>query len=393
MLLIKNGVLITPDRTIECGNVLIKDGVIEEVTSGADATERHGRIPGVETIDARGLYVSPGFIDMHVHGGGGRDTTEGEADAIVHMARAHARFGTTGIAPACSAAPMDDLLRSVDAIKAAQKKYPTILGVHLEGPFFSVEQKGAQNEAYIKNPADVDYGPLLDRWDKILMMSAAPELPGGMELGRALRGRGILASVGHSDADYDTMAIALENGYSHVTHLYSGCSIVRRINAFRVAGVVESAFLLDGYSVEMIADGKHLPPPLLRLIYKIKGPERISLITDGVRYSASDIEEGAVFSESGMDVIYEDGVMKLLSREAFAGSAATTDKLVRNMVRLAGVPLADAVKMASLSPARALGLEHRKGRLGAGYDADIVIFDEDIQINKVLVGGVTIQSE
>jgi N-acetylglucosamine-6-phosphate deacetylase len=387
MILIKNGTLITPDRTVDSGNILIKGSVIEEVTQGAPAAERYGGIPGLEVIDARGLYVTPGFIDIHVHGGGGRDTTEGAEEAVIHMARAHARFGTTGIVPACSAAPMDELLKSVDAIKAAQKKAPTILGAHLEGPFFSVGQKGAQNEEYIKNPADVDYEPLLDRWDKILMMSAAPELPGGMELGRALRRRGILASVGHSDADYDVMELALENGYSHVTHLYSGCSIVRRINAFRVAGVVESAFLLDGYSVEIIADGKHLPPPLLKLIYKIKGPERISLITDGVRYSACEIKEGTVFRESGMDVIYEDGVMKLLSREAFAGSAATANKLVYNMTRLAGVPLACAVKMACLSPARALGLERRKGRLGIGYDADIVIFDDSIQINKVLVGG------
>ena len=385
--LIKNGRLITPDRTIESGCILIKDGVIAEVKGGADPDALYGRIDGLRVIDAGGLYVSPGFIDIHVHGGGGRDATEGTADAIVHMARAHAKYGTTGIVPACSAAPIDELIQSVDAIKEASGMFPTILGAHLEGPFFSTAQKGAQNEEYIKNPADVDYGPLLDRWDKILIMSAAPELPGGLELGRALRRRGILASVGHSDADYDTMVDALESGYSHVTHLYSGCSIVRRINAFRVAGVVESAFLLDGYTVEIIADGKHLPPPLLKLIYKIKGPERISLITDGIRFSAAEIEEGSVYRESGMEVIYEDGVMKLLSREAFAGSVANTGWLVRNMVRLAGVPLECAVKMASLSPARVLGLEYRKGRLAVGYDADIVVFDENVDVRNVLVGG------
>ena len=385
-MLIRNGQLVTPTRIIEAGQVLVIDGVIKEVNPHTDdGLYRH--IPGLVTVDAQGLFVAPGFIDIHVHGGGGQGTDDAVEDAIVCMAQAHARYGTTGIVPACSAAPLDKLIRTVDAVRAAQQKTPGILGVHLEGPFFSMAQRGAQNEAFIQNPADADYIPLLDRWEKILIMSAAPEIPGGLELGRALRQRGIVASVGHSDADYETMAIALENGYRHVTHLYSGCSIVRRINAFRVAGVVESAFLLDEYSVEIIADGKHLPPALLKLIYKIKGSENISLVTDGTRYSAAEIREGELFREGGVDMIYEDGVMKLLSREAFAGSVATMNKLVCNMVRLAGVPLTEAVKMASLSPAKVLGLDHRKGRLAVGYDADIVLFDKFINIQKVFIDG------
>ncbi|MCL2709139.1 MAG: N-acetylglucosamine-6-phosphate deacetylase, partial [Defluviitaleaceae bacterium] len=356
MVFIFGGTLITPFRVIKNGNVLIKNGLIEDVSTGV-GQDAYLEAKGVEPIDARGKYVAPGFIDMHVHGGGGFGTEDGDEEAIIKMARAHAARGTTGIVPTCSAAPVEALLNAIDCVRAAQGKMKTILGVHLEGPFLSRAQKGAQNESHIIDPDESVYKKLLGRWDKILMMSAAPELPGGFRLGRELASRGVVASVGHSDADFETMGQALLNGYSHVTHLYSGCSTVRRVNAFRVAGVVEAALYHDGFTAEVIADGRHLPASLLKLAHKIKGPGRMALVTDGLRHSASELKEGATFTEGGAEVVYEDGVLKLASREAFAGSVATADALVRNMVEIAGVPLAEAVEMATSTPAKILGLD------------------------------------
>ncbi|HHW02384.1 MAG TPA: amidohydrolase family protein [Thermoanaerobacterales bacterium] len=224
--------------------------------------------------------------------------------------------------------------------------------------------------------------------DDIIRWTVAPELPGALEMGRELKGRGILPSIGHSNAIYEEVQKAFENGYTHITHLYSGMSMVRRINAYRYAGVVESAFLIDEMTVEIIADGKHLPQSLLQLIYKIKGPDSICLITDSMRAAGMPDGEYILGSlEGGQKAIVEDGVAKLPDRSAFAGSVATTDRLVRTMFKIAGVPLLDAVKMMTATPARIIGADDRKGTLAPGKDADVVIFDEDINIKEVIVKG------
>ncbi|HHY99042.1 MAG TPA: N-acetylglucosamine-6-phosphate deacetylase [Firmicutes bacterium] len=399
-----NTVAITPERLIKDGAIWIDGGKIQYV----GATDEVGRQLGlnniesnigpgdkVEIIDCHGLYAAPGFIDMHVHGGGGVDLMDGTADAILTMAASHARFGTTALVPTTLTSSMEDLFETLDNMKKAcrlqpGKDYPgaRILGVHLEGPYFSLEMCGAQDPRYIKNPVAEEYMRILDYSDNIVRVSAAPELPNALDLGRELRRRGILASIGHSDAIFDQVLEAVESGYSHVTHLYSGMSTVRRIDAFRYAGVVEAALLIDELTVEVIADGKHLPASLLQLAYKCKGPDRLALVTDAMR--AAGMPEGVYILGSlkdGQKVVVEDGVAKLPDRSAFAGSVATTDRLVRTMVEMAEIPLRDAITMMTSTPARILGISDRKGKIAVGMDADIVLFDENINVKMTMVEG------
>lgn len=387
---IRNAEILSPLRRLH-GTVVVKDGVIVGVHSRVDLPAE------AQVIDAEGLYLSPGFVDIHVHGGGGCGVMSGDAQAIGAMCRAHARFGTTSLLPTTLAAPMDKLLRAIDAVREAQTRPndgAQILGIHLEGPFLSPKQAGAQSPESLLLPTEEHIRALLDRWDGIRMMGAAPELPGALELGRRLRARGITASIAHSDATYDEVVSAAEHGYSDITHLYSGCSTVIRQNGYRVPGVVEAGLLREDLTVQIIADLRHLPAPLLELIYRCKGAERVSLITDGLDYSAASLTEGTVYTqENGVQTVYEDGVMKLMDRQAFAGSVATSNRLVRNMVEAANAPLLDAVRMATLTPAKVVGVADRKGLVAEGYDADLILFDRSIEVRACMIGGNLIFSE
>lgn len=394
---LKNARLITPVRIIKNGILVIKDGKIADVGAREEVIfPRNARV-----IDVEGRYVSPGFIDIHLHGGGGADTMDATEEAIEKISVTHAKGGSTSIVPTTITAPMEDIIRAIENIEIVRKKDlpgANVLGVHVEGPYFSSEQRGAQNPKFLKEPEPEEYLGLLDRYDCIIRVSAAPEIRGGLELGQELRKRGILASIAHTNATYQDILRAIEAGYTHVTHMYSGMSGLKRINAYRVSGVIESTLLLDELTTEIIADGHHLPPSLIKLILKAKGLDKVSIITDAM--SAAGLGPGKYFL-GGLDVVVEDDVAgefevpeeegnyvaKLLTRDAFAGSAATMDKCVKNMVKLAGLSIQDAVKMATINPAKLIGVENKKGSLVKGKDADIVIFDENINIIMTIVGG------
>lgn len=388
--LIFNGRIITPYRTINNGSILVEDGKIADISEG--------RLPVSEctTIDAKGLYVSPGFIDIHTHGGGGFDFMDGTVEAYLGAAIEHAKHGTTALVPTTVTSTKESLKETFEIYKkakASKNKGAALLGLHLEGPYFSMEQRGAQDPRYIKNPEREEYEKILSWSDDIIRWSAAPELDGAMEFGRFLKEKNILPSIGHSNAIYEEVIEAFENGYTHITHLYSGMSGVRRINAYRYAGVIESAFLIDEMTVEIIADGAHLPSSLLKLIYKIKGPDKIALVTDSMR--AAGMPEGESILggiRDGQKVIVEDGVAKLPDRTAFAGSVATADRLVRTMINIAEVPLIDAVRMMTTTPAKIMKIDDRKGSIVVGKDADLVIFDEDINIQTTMVEGEVVYS-
>ncbi len=382
---ITNGKIITPFKIIPNGTVLVEGDKITAVS------ERDIAVEDVETVDARGLYVSPGFIDIHVHGGGGHDFMDGDGEGFLRIAELHAQYGTTSMVPTTLTSEKEHLIETLDLYEQAHKnnkKGARFLGLHLEGPYFAMNQRGAQDPRYIRDPDPEEYREILQRADLIARWSAAPERKGAMEFGRYLREKGVLAAIAHTDAIYEEVVEAVENGYTLSTHLYSGMSGVTRKNAFRYAGVVESSLLMDEIDVEIIADGVHLPAPLLKLIYKVKGPHKTALITDAMR--AAGLPEGESIlgnRESGIKVIVEDNVAKLPDRTAFAGSVATADRLLRNMVQLADVPLLHAVLMMSTTPARIMGVSDRKGSLLTGKDADIVLFDQDIQIQKVMIEG------
>lgn len=382
MILFRN-VNIVKENTVEPGEVLVRDGKIAEVARVIEAT------PEMEIIDGGGRYLSPGFVDLHVHGGGGYSAMGGK-EAVVKMCEAHARYGTTSILPTTLAAPIAQLKTAMDGIREAQNATDrvNILGVHLEGPFLSPDMCGAQSPENILVPDEWDCEDLLSYWDGIRIMGAAPETAGGMALGKLMQKYGVVASIAHSSGDYGIAEEAFQNGYSDVTHLYNACTSCHKIGVFRYAGTVEAALCNDNVTTQVIADLRHQPAGVLKLIYKCKGPDRMYLITDGLEYAALDMEEGQVFTqENGMSVVYEDGVMKLADRSCLAGSVATCDRLVRNMYREIGLPLPVCVKMASLTPARVIGIGDRKGKIEPGYDADLLLFDDNIQVDFVMVGG------
>ncbi|HBG42070.1 MAG TPA: N-acetylglucosamine-6-phosphate deacetylase [Porphyromonadaceae bacterium] len=386
-LIITNGKVILPDQIIENVAVVCEDGKI----SGLVPSSAISLLDTDEWIDAQGQYVSPGFIDIHIHGGGGYDFMDGTVEAYLGAAETHARYGTTSLLPTTLTSTTDELLHTFSIYKEAVKQNvrgAKFLGLHLEGPYFSYNQRGAQDPKYLRNPQPEEYNRILDASDDIVRWSLAPELDGALEFGRVLTERNILPSVAHTDAIYEEVEKAYYAGFTHATHLYSAMSSVTRRNAFRYAGAVEAAYLLDDMTVEIIADGVHLPKPLLQFVYKFKGPDKTALCTDSMRGAGMPDGKSILGSlKNGQEVIIEDGVAKLPDRSAFAGSVATADRLVRTMVNIAEVPLVDAVKMMTLTPARIIKTDQTKGSIAPGKDADLVIFDETIHVLTTILEG------
>ena len=382
---IVNGRVLTPQRTIPNGTVLISGKTIVAVSQG-DID-----VPDATVLDAEGAYVSPGFIDIHVHGGGGHDFMDGTEDAFLQIAQTHARYGTTALVPTTLTSSREELFNTLSVYERANRRNTTgarFLGMHLEGPYFALSQRGAQDPRYIRDPDPDEYREVLDRSSAVARWSAAPERPGALAFGDYLRSKGVLAAIAHTDAVYEEVVAAVQHGYRLATHLYSCMSGVSRRNGFRYAGVVESAYLLDELDVELIADGVHLPAPLLQLAYKIKGPDQCVLITDAMRAAGMPPGPSILGSlHNGLDVIVEDGVAKLPDRQSFAGSVATADRLVRTMMTLAKIPLLEAVRMMSSTPARVMGVADRKGEIRAGYDADLVFLDADFAVQLTMVEG------
>jgi N-acetylglucosamine-6-phosphate deacetylase len=379
-----NGRIITPNRIMNGGAILVTDGKITAVS------EHDIEAPEAVVIDAGGKYISPGFMDIHVHGGGGHDFMDNTVEAFLEIARIHACHGTTSMLPTTLTSSKSDLLETLKVYEIAEERNingSQFIGMHLEGPYLAPAQCGAQDPRYIRNPDPEEYKEIIAASASIKRWSAAPELKGAIEFGRYITARGILASIAHTDAIYEEVLTAFENGYTLVTHLYSAMSGVTRRNAFRYAGVIESAFLIDELDVEIIADGIHLPPPLLKLVYKIKGAEKTALITDAMRAAGMPPGESVLGSlKNGLKVIVEDDVAKLPDRTSFAGSVATMDRAVRTMMNAADVPFIEAVRMATTTPANIMKVEN-KGSLAAGKDADIIIFDDDINVQLTMIQG------
>lgn len=380
-----NGRIITPFREIADGSLLISEGKIMAVGEGT-LTEHADTI-----IDAGGNYIAPGFIDLHIHGGGGHDFMDGTVAAFHGITETHARYGTTAMVPTTLTAEKEHLLHTLDIYRqavASPHQGAAFLGMHLEGPYFALSQRGAQDPRYIRNPDPAEYQEILAYSSDIVRWSVAPELPGALEMGNYLRSRHILPAIAHTDAIYEEVVQAVDCGYTLATHFYSAMSGVTRRNLYRYAGVIESVYLIDEIDAEVIADGVHLPASLLKLIYKIKGADRTALITDAMRAAGMPPGKSILGPlNGGLEVLVEDGVAKLTDGSAFAGSVATADRLVRNMIQLAGVPVAEAVRMMSYTPARIMKVNDRKGSLVAGKDADIVIFDKDINVQLTMVAG------
>lgn len=380
---IVNGKILTPQGWLKNGSVILRDNKILEVTNCDLA------IIGANLVDARGMYVVPGCIEMHVHGGGGRDFQEGTEEAFRVAIQSHMKYGTTSIYPTLSSSTVPMIQRAVKTCEQLMcEPNSPVLGLHLEGHYLNPRKAGAQMPEWIKNPDPNEYIPIVEgsaclkRWD------AAPEMPGAIQFGRYCAEKGILPSIAHTAAEYEDVLAGFKAGFTHVTHFYNAMPGFHQKREYKYEGTVESVYLIDDMTVEVVADGIHVPPTILRMCYKIKGVERMALITDALAVAAAGNDAQAFDSR----VVIEDGVCKLSDRSALAGSIATSDRLIRTAVQMADIPLADAVRMCSETPARIMNVLDRKGTLEHGKDADILILDDKLKVRCVWAMGEIVEN-
>lgn len=377
MLKLKSDKIIVGNRLFD-GFVYVDGKKISEVSAHDYAAD--------ESYDFTGKYLSPGFIDMHTHGAGGYAFINSSAKDVADGCNFHLRYGTTSILPTVTAGAFPTMKNAVVNIGKAMQSGEVkshILGAHMEGPYLSAEQCGAQCPAFITKPIAEDFAGLIDEYGSIVKRwTYAPENDRDGLFCRYLTNNGVLTSIGHSNALYADVKTAVENGCRLATHMYSCMSTVTRDHGFRRLGVIESVFLRDELSAEIIADGRHLPPELIQMIVKIKGEDGVILCTDSLHIAGTDITSGEM---SGTAFIVEDGVCKLRNRSAFAGSIATGNRLIRVMTSECGYPVPVAVKMFTENPAALLGV--KKGRIAKNYDADLIVFDEEINVENVFVDG------
>ena len=389
-LVLHNGTAILSDRLLADAVIVVEGGRITAIGGAAAKPE------SAESIDLAGGYLAPGFVDLHVHGGAGADFMDGTPEAFQTVCRAHARHGTTSLTPTSTVARQDQTLRFLELCRQFRHE-PTggarVLGGHLYGPYFAPDARGCHPAADLRPPTPADYEPFLAfAGDGLLTATVAPELPGAEEFIRACRGRGVRCNAGHSFATFEQMEAAVGWGVRHVDHLFCAMSDRARLRQTQTypmrGGVMEATLYFDELTTEVIADGKHLQGELLKLAYKAKGPDRLALVTDCMR--ALDMPDGEYLFgplDGGERVRRADGVGITLDGTALASGVTGLDHAVRTFHRLTGVPLPEVVRMASLTPARVLGLEDEIGSLAAGKRADFVILDRELGVRQVFIGG------
>ncbi len=389
--LFKNANIILPDRIIN-GNLEVENGKIVSVNQ-----KRSGEYD--EIIDIENQYLCPGFVEIHTHGAGGADFMDGTEEAYLTACRTHLKHGTTTIYPTLLASSNEELEASLTAFEKVRElllmEGITAPGVHMEGPYLNRDQRGAINEKYIHSPLEEEYKSILNNHDRaIARWTIAPELDGAMQMGDTLYNMGIIASIGHSNALYSQVLQAIDHGFTHVTHLYSAMSTIIRRYGFRYSGVLESVFCLPCLTAEIIADGCHLPPEIIKMLYDLLGVKRICFCCDSMRCAGEDVKESFLGSyENGIPVIIEDEVAKLCDRSAFAGSIATDDRLVQTAVKKAHLQIYDAVRMMSLTPAEIMHIDAYKGSIEVGKDADFVVLDDNLMVKAVYATGKAVVSQ
>ena len=372
-----NGRILTPKGWLDGGSI-VTDGNRIRCVSNIDL-----HVVGAEIIDVNGGYIVPGGIDMHTHGGGGRDFIEGCEDAFREAVSAHLKHGTTSIYPTLSSSTIPTIEAACNVCeKLMAEENSPVLGLHIEGSYINPKEAGAQNPVLIKAPVIYEYETLLSKYKCIKRWDEAPELPGSVRFIKTCNMHGVLTALTCTRATYKDVVEAHKAGMTHAAHFYNAMPVVYKEHEFKVPGTVESVYAMQDMTVEVIADGLHVPPVMLKVVHKIKGVERMALITDSLAYAAS---EGDVSAEPR--VIMEDGVCKLADRSALAGSIATMDTLIRTCIQKANIPMEDVFRMASETPAKIMGVFDRKGSIEEGKDADIIVFDRDINLTYVMQMG------
>jgi len=373
-----NARLIFPDEIRDGLDVAVEHGKIAAVSARSLAHRKH------DVIDLNGNYLAPGFIDVHVHGALDRDTMEASAEAFGAVCDFHASGGTTSLLLTTATAPIEAIIKVLEAVRDCRPAISAVAGVHVEGPFISKAKAGAQCTEFIQEPSPAAVRQLLEHADVLKRVTIAPELPEALEAIEAFRACGISVSGGHSDAWDEDARAAFDRGMSSVTHTFNCMSTAQRRGIYRVAGLLEFALGESDISCELIADGHHVSPTLMKMLYRAKGPRGICLVTDAT--AGAGLPEGSPFALFGKDCIVENGVCILADRSALAGSAARMIDLIRMMLHEVSVPLNEAIAMATENPARAIGLE-TKGRLIVGADADFVVLSPRLDVVQTFGGG------
>jgi N-acetylglucosamine-6-phosphate deacetylase len=373
--------IFTNARVITAGG--IRDDV-DVVLEGEKIAELAMRSARSGAIDLGGNYLAPGFVDLHVHGAVGRDTMEASADAFRAICNYHASGGTTSLLLTTATAPMEAIVAVLAAARRSVANTPQLCGVHVEGPFISRERPGAQKSEFIRNPERALLEQLLEFTDVIRRVTLAPELPGAVDALRLLVERGIEVSGGHSDAWDEEARAGFEAGMRHVTHTFNCMSSARRRGGERVAGLLEFALGEPGITCELIADGHHVSPTLMKMLYCAKRADGICLVTDAT--AGAGLCDGERFTLAGTECVVRDGACFLAESSTLAGSSALMIDLVRTMVRAVGVPLHEAIAMASSNAARAARLA-TKGRIQPGFDGDLVVLSPELDVLATYVAG------
>ena len=372
-----NGHILTPGGWLKDGSILLCDDRIVEVTNSDLA------VIGAKVVDARGMYIVPGFVAMNIHGAAGHDFKEGTEEAFRKAVAAHQRYGATTIFPTISSSPFTTIRQCAEVCEHLMTEPGSpILGLHIEGPYLNPKMAGAMFSDVVKNPDPEEYRSLIEETKCVRRWDASPELPGAMAFARYLKEKGILVSITHTEAEFDLIREAYNTGFSHVAHFYNAMPGFHKRREYKYEGTVESVYLMDGMTVEVIADGRHLPSTILRLVYKLKGVECTCLVTDALAYAANDGKQ-----PDDSRIVIDNGVCKLADHSALVGSIATSDQLIRTMVEKAKLPLEDAIRMASETPARLMGVYDRVGSLQKGKDADVLIIDRKLNVRQVWCKG------
>src|SRR5579859_5858779 len=384
--LLHAGKALTPTAEITDAGILIREGVIEEVGPRAGM-----RLPvGANELSATDKTAIPGFIDVHIHGAGGRDVMEGSAEALAGVARTVARHGTTSFVATTVTASPEDTIRGVEGIaRYISQQHETdearaeVLGIHFEGPFLSPARRGVHPAEWLKLPS----AELLEKFlqaaaGNALILTIAPELLGAIPCIDAARKAGMVVAAGHTDATYEQTRAGIAHGIRHAVHVYNAM----RPFSHRDSGVIGAVLTTPEVTAELIADGVHVEETAMKVLLQAKGPERMILVSDGI--SATGMPDGN-YMLGKLEVTVSGGICRN-SEGKLAGSTLTLDRAMRNIVGL-GIPLAAAVRMLTLNPATLLGIEFKKGALRTGADADILLLDEGLQLTNVWVRGVAVE--
>jgi N-acetylglucosamine-6-phosphate deacetylase len=379
---------LTNGRVILPQEIVIGKTVVVEEKKIVDVADADSLGTDAQKIDVGGRYIAPGLIDIHTHGALDHTFNKPDAETFATITEENMRRGVTSLLATISTAPIPDMVKCLEFGRQWMQEPhegSQVLGVHLEGPYFSLAQKGAQDPKNIRTPDDGTPDILLEHHDVMRIMTYAPELPGALDLTARLARLGIVPAAGHSSAKDEDVLAAIKVGLRHAIHIWSGQSSTVREGPWRKPGLLEATLVFDELTAEMIADNKHLPPTLMKLAYKCIGADRLCIVSDAT--SGAGMPEGARFRMGEMEYEVHEGVGMMLDRTAFAGSTTLVNQMVPILTDAVSIPLVEAVRMATLTPARVIGFGDHKGSLEAGKDADLAVFEEDFTAWRTMIGG------